>query len=80
MKLGPGTLRVTFKAPVDNGAPVTKYAAACLSSRSHAKTQVGNSSPITVTGLNPATWSCTIIAANSRGAGLPSAASAGVKI
>jgi len=81
VNVGSGSLKVTFAAPDDNGARITTYTATCTSSnRGVTKTRAGNTSPLTVTGLTVnKSYSCTVTAANSRGKGPPSTASATVK-
>jgi hypothetical protein len=79
-KVASGSLRVTFTAPANNGAAITKYTVACTSSNSGvAGTKTGTASPITVTALTAGkTYSCTVKATNSRGTGPASASSTAV--
>ena len=72
-----GSLRVSVAAPPNNGAPISTYTATCVSSNGGvAKTKAGSGTAITVTGLTGGkTYTCTVRATNSRGAGLPSSAS-----
>jgi hypothetical protein len=64
-------LKLTFAAPMTNGAPITSYSATCASSNGGVtKTQTGTASPITVTALTPGkSYQCTVTATNSRGTG-----------
>jgi hypothetical protein len=81
LKVGAGSLKVTFATPANNGAPIKSYTAACTSSnRGVAKTKTGNASPLTVTALTAnKSYTCSVTAANSRGKGPPSVPSATVK-
>ena len=76
-----GAIRVTFKAPRANGAPIARYTASCSSKNGGAtRARSGPTAPIAVSGVTAAkTYTCTVIAANSRGNGATSARSAGVK-
>lgn len=76
-KVATGAIKVSFKAPSNNGAAITSYTAACSSSNGGmANSQSGPASPITVTGLtNGRTYTCTVTATNSRGTGPSSNAS-----
>jgi titin len=60
---------VTFSAPADGGNAITSYRATCSSSDGGTtRTQTGASSPISVTGLTPAsTYTCTVAAQNAAG-------------
>jgi hypothetical protein len=75
-----GSLKVTFTAPATNGAAITGYTATCTSTNSGVtKTNTGTASPLTVTGLTAGkTYTCTVVATNSRGTGPPSPASVAV--
>jgi hypothetical protein len=75
------TLRVTFTAPANNGAPITRYTATCSSPNGGAsKAKSGKASPIVVTGLTAGkTYTCTVRATNSRGTGPASRASSPAK-
>ena len=79
--VAPGSLKVTFRAPDDNGAPITSYTATCTpSSRKGAKAVNRTAGPITVSGLTHGkAYTCSVKATNSRGTGQPSAPSAAVK-
>jgi hypothetical protein len=70
----PGSLKVTFLAPAPNGAPITSYTATCKSSNGGvAGSKTGPKSPITVTGLTAGrSYTCRVLATNSRGNGSPS--------
>ena len=67
---GDAQITVTFSAPaIDGGAAITAYIVKCGGT-----TATGGTSPITVTSLaNNTTYDCTVAAANSAGAGIPSA-------
>jgi hypothetical protein len=75
-----GQLRVTFIAAPANGATITSYAATCTSTNGGVtKSKTGFTSPLTVTGLTAGkTYTCFVTAANSRGTGPASIASAAV--
>src|SRR5262249_10862457 len=77
---GPGSIKVSFKAPTGNGAPITSYTATCKSSNGGvAGSATGGSSPITVSGLTAGdTYRCRVSATNSRGTGPRSVPSAAV--
>ena len=79
-KTSAGSLKVTFTPPASNGASITSYTTTCTSSNGGlTNSATGAASPITVTGLTTTkTYTCTVKAANSRGAGPPSPASAAV--
>jgi hypothetical protein len=69
-RTAPGSLRLTFRAPMSDGAPATYYATCTSTNHGTAKTTKATQSPITVAGLTSGkTYTCTIIATNSRGAG-----------
>jgi len=80
VNVGAGSLKITFSAPANNGAPITGYTATCAPSNHGAKrTKTGALSPLTVTGLTAHTrYTCTVTAANRRGTGPVSAPSAPV--
>ncbi len=71
VKVVSGSLKVTFKAPMADGAPITSYNATCTSSNGGAtKNKTGTASPITVTGLGAGkSYVCRVNATNSRGIG-----------
>jgi hypothetical protein len=71
VKPAPGSLRVTFAAPMSNGAPITSYSVTCTSTNGGVtKSSTGSASPITVTGLSiTKTYRCQVSATNSRGTG-----------
>ena len=81
VKVGSGSLKISFRAPGNGGAPITSYAATCASSNhgaTHSKT--GRASPITVAGLTHGkTYTCRVKATNGRGTGPPSTPSAAVR-
>ena len=66
-----GSLKNTFAAPMNNGAPITSYSVTCASSNGGVtQTKTGPASPITVTGLTPGkSYVCRVSATNSRGTG-----------
>jgi titin len=80
VRIASGTFKVNFAPGSNDGAPITKYSTTCTSSNGGVtKTGTGTASPITVTGLTGAkSYTCTITATNSRGAGPASAPSAAV--
>jgi hypothetical protein len=80
VKVASGSLKNTFAAPMNNGAPITSYAVTCASSNGGvAKTATGTASPITVTTLTAGkSYVCRVRATNSRGTGPLSNASAPV--
>jgi parallel beta-helix repeat protein len=71
VKTASGSLKLTFAAPMNNGAPITSYSATCTSSNGGVtKTGTGPASPITVTAMTPnRSYTCTVKATNSRGIG-----------
>ncbi len=73
---GDGSIAVAFTPPAASGSsPIVDYVATCAAGGNN-RSQTGTGSPITVTGLtNGTSYSCTVVATNSAGAG---AASAGV--
>jgi hypothetical protein len=77
---GAGKLKVSFKAPADNGAAITSYTATCASSNGGAtKSKSGSSTMLTVIGLTAGkTYTCRATATNSRGTGPRSAPSAAI--
>jgi hypothetical protein len=89
VKKGPakGTLVVSFKAPNNNGAPITKYTASCtpVGNPRRNPTATGHKSPITVAGKgldairSGNTYTCVVRAANSRGPSVASPKSAKIK-
>ena len=76
-----GSLTVTFAASANNGAAITSYTATCVSSNGGATSaKSGAGSPLVVAGVTTAkTYTCSVKATNSRGAG-PSAAALSVII
>jgi hypothetical protein len=77
---GNGQIQVTFTPPADNGNPITRYTASCVSSDGGTPgNQSDPASPITVTGLtNGNTYTCTVIATNTDGDSTPSSPSLAV--
>ena len=71
VKVASGSLKNTFSAPMNNGAPITSYAVTCASSNGGVtKTKTGTASPITVTTLTAGkSYVCRLSATNSRGTG-----------
>ena len=80
-KVAKGSLRVSFRVPANNGAPITSYTATCTSRNGGVtKSKVARTGPLTVTGLSAGkTYTCTVKATNKRGTGPASHASASVK-
>jgi hypothetical protein len=78
--VAPNALKVAFKAPATNGAPITKYTATCTSANGGiTRTRSGTHSPVGVTGATAGkTYRCTVTATNSRGSGPRSAPSPAV--
>jgi hypothetical protein len=68
-KVAGGAIKVSFKAGSTNGASITKFTAACLSSNHGVVRQVSAASgPLTVKGLSAGrTYMCAVSATNSRG-------------
>ena len=68
------TLRVSFSAAVDNGAPVSLYRARCVSPDGGVTRSASAAhGPVTVAGLTPAVlYRCIVTAQNGRGTGAPS--------
>ena len=75
---GNTTLTLSFTAPASNGgSAITSYTATCTANGT-SKTGTGTASPILVTGLtNGTTYSCTLSASNTSGAGTLSNAGTG---
>jgi hypothetical protein len=75
--VGNGKLTVSFTAPFNGGANITRYDATCTSSDDGAPgANAAAGSPISVGGLsNGSTYTCTVTATNSRGTSAPSPAS-----
>jgi hypothetical protein len=71
VKIASGSLKNTFAAPMNNGAPITGYTVTCASSNGGVtKTKTGTASPITVTGATAGkSYVCRVSATNSRGTG-----------
>jgi virginiamycin B lyase len=80
-KIGKGSVKVSFVAGRNNGAPIKSYTATCTSSNGgKTESKAGKASPVTVTGLTAGkTYACSVSATNSRGAGPASRQSAVVK-
>jgi hypothetical protein len=80
VKAANGQLRVSFTPGANNGSTITSYSASCTSTNGGVSgTASGTASPITVNGLTTAkTYTCTVKAVNSRGAGLSSTPSPSV--
>jgi hypothetical protein len=74
----PGRLKVTFSAPINNGAKVTSFTAICTSTNGGMTAQAAaTKNPIAIKGATVGkTYTCVVLAKNSRGVGprsLPSA-------
>ncbi|MGO9876435.1 MAG: fibronectin type III domain-containing protein, partial [Acidimicrobiia bacterium] len=80
-KVSNTALKISFRVPANNGAPITKYSATCKSTNGGvAKTTSAKAEPLTVTGLSSGkAYTCTVKASNSRGTGPASRASATIK-
>ena len=80
-RLRKGALKVAFKVPANNGAPITQYTATCRSSNGGvANATSSKARPIVVTGLSSGkTYTCTVTATNRRGTGPTSHPSAPTK-
>ena len=82
-----GSLKVSFKPPKNNGAPITRYTATCTPQGNSLRhiSVIGHASPIIVSGHGltairaGTTYTCIVRAANSRGPSVPSPKSAKVK-
>ena len=76
-----GAIKVSFKAPKNNGAAIAKYTAKCTSSNGGTTRSWSHlSTHVTVRRLTPGKkYTCTVTATNSRGTGRRSAASNAVK-
>jgi hypothetical protein len=76
------SLRISFAAPANNGARITRYTVACASSNGGAaKTASGATTHVTVTGLTARkVYTCTVTATNARGTGTRSMPSAAVTV
>ena len=76
-----GAIKVSFKAPKDNGAAIAKYTAKCTSANGGTTRSWSHlSTHVTVRRLTPGKkYTCTVTATNSRGTGRRSAASNAVK-
>jgi len=81
-KIAGRALRVSFTPPAGDGAPIDGYAATCRSSNGgKTRTAWGRTRQLTVVGLTAGkTYSCTVVAANRRGASRASSPSARVKV
>jgi len=81
-KIAGNALRVSFTPPTGNGSAITGYGATCRSSNGgKARTTLSRTPRFAVKRLTPGkTYSCTAVAANSRGASPSSAPSARVKV
>jgi hypothetical protein len=77
---GDGQIRVTFSAPASDGnSPITGYTSNCTSPTGTAGNASSGGSPIFVSGLdNGNSYTCTVLASNGVGNGVPSPASAAV--
>jgi hypothetical protein len=76
-----GTIKITFGAPRDNGARITRYTAVCESTNGGVtRTTTGNKSPLTAKALTAGkTYRCVVKATNSRGSGPASSPSANAR-
>jgi hypothetical protein len=80
-KIARNAVKVAFNAPNTNGASINGYGATCRSSNGGAaRTTLGKASPFMVKRLTPGkTYTCVVVAANSRGVSPASAPSAAVR-
>jgi virginiamycin B lyase len=82
-KVAPGSLKVGFKPPSNNGSPIKKYTATCTPSKSRgkgAKAVTRAKGPITVSGLTHGqAYTCNVRATNAPGTGQPSPPSKTIK-
>jgi titin len=81
-RVAKGAVKVSFNAPADNGAAIKGYGARCQSSNGGAaRATIGRAGPFTVKRLTAGkTYTCTVLAANSRGIGSASRPSAAVRV
>jgi len=72
----PGSIKLTFTAPMPNGdPPITVYTAACTSSNGGVKGSKLGGSPMTISGLTVgATYTCSVSGHNSYGNGVAAVA------
>jgi hypothetical protein len=80
VKVASGSLKNTFAAPMNNGAPITSFSVTCISTNGGVtKSKTGTASPITVATLSAGkSYQCRVNATNSRGTGPLSDPSAAV--
>lgn len=79
-RIGVAHLKVSFRAPSDNGAPITSFKAVCRSAHGVSRGKTGPASPLGVKNLSAGQiYTCTVRATNRRGTGLPSVPSNTVK-
>jgi Fibronectin type III domain len=76
-KVARGSLKLAFRPPAANGAPITKFAATCRSKNGGVtRVQAASKHPMTVSGLSAGkVYRCRVVAKNARGQGPPSTAS-----
>jgi Fibronectin type III domain len=73
------TLKLTFNAPANNGARITRYSALCVASNARAVVKSGSTRTLTVKGLTAGKrYGCRVTATNKRGTGPVSAQSKAV--
>ena len=79
---GDRSASIQFGAPGSAGSsPVIQYSASCASGTEPTITALGNSSPITVSGLtNSKKYSCVVTASNKHGTGAPSASASVIPV
>ncbi|MGO9876380.1 MAG: fibronectin type III domain-containing protein [Acidimicrobiia bacterium] len=78
--IGAAHLKVSFRAPSDNGAPITSFKAVCRSAHGISRGKTGAASPLGVKNVSAGQiYTCTVQATNRRGTGPPSAPSDAVK-
>ncbi len=73
------TLKLTFNAPANNGARITRYSALCVTPKGRAVVKSGRTRTLTVKGLTAGKrYGCRVTATNKRGTGPVSAQSKAV--
>jgi len=79
-RIGVAHVKVSFRAPSDNGAPITSFKVVCRSAHGVSRGKTGPASPLGVKNLSAGQiYTCTVRATNRRGTGPPSGGSNAVK-
>jgi predicted lipoprotein with Yx(FWY)xxD motif len=79
-RIGVAHVKVSFRAPSDNGAPITSFKVVCRSAHGVSRGKTGTASPLGVKNLSAGEiYTCTAQATNRRGTGSPSVPSNAVK-